>query len=395
VARFLGIPYATAGRFEAPTPVAPWDGVRDALAFGPTAPGAELLPPEFGPSPKIPGDEWLNLNVWTPSLTGERPVLVWIHGGANTMGSSAQPVFDGTAFARDGVVFVSINYRLGVEGFGQLPDAPSNRGRRDQIAALEWVRDNISAFGGDPSAVTVAGVSAGAGAVMTLLSLDTDLFRRAVIQSGLLHSVHTVADASLVTAEVARRAGVEPTAVSLRTVDPNKLAALAHAADGEVGVNPDPALWGASVVATGMGFSTVVDGSLVTDDPWRRVLDGAGKDVDVLIGTVADELLRVLPGDLERAALLTDMMFRQPVRELAVRAGNTFVYEFGWPSPLPGVGAAHGLDVSFVFDTLGIAPLEGGDAPQKLADTVHRAWVDFVRDGNPGWPVSPSTMRFE
>ncbi|QUQ65789.1 carboxylesterase/lipase family protein [Kutzneria sp. CA-103260] len=396
VACFLGIPYATAGRFEVPTPVAPWDGVRDALAFGPTAPGAELLPSEYGPSPKIPGDEWLNLNVWTPSLTGDQPVLVWIHGGANTMGSSAQPVFDGTAFARDGVVFVSVNYRLGVEGFGQLPDAPANRGRRDQIAALEWVRDNISAFGGDPGNVTVAGISAGAGAVLALLSLDTGLFRRAVIQSGLLHSAHAANDAALVTAEVARRACVEPTAAALRAVDPDKLAGLAHAVDGEVGANPDAALWGASVVATGMGFSTVIDGSLVTGDPWQRVLDGVGEDMDLLVGLASDELLRMLPGAPDQAAALTDAMFRRPVHELAAgRAGRTFVYEFGWPSPLPGVGAAHGLDVGFVFDTLGNCPLEGDDPPQRLADTVHRAWVEFVRDGNPGWPAYPSTTRFE
>ncbi|MFI9382002.1 carboxylesterase/lipase family protein [Kutzneria sp. NPDC052558] len=396
VARFLGIPYATAERFGAPMPVAPWDGVRDALDFGPTAPGAELLPPIYGTSPKIPGDDCLNLNVWTPSTTGERPVLVWIHGGANTMGSSAQPVFDGTAFARDGVVLVSINYRLGVEGFGQLPDAVPNRGRRDQIAALEWVRDNISAFGGDPAHVTVAGISAGAGAVLALLSLGTGLFRRAVIQSGLLHGAHDAADAALVTAEVARRAGVEPTAEGLRAVDRDKLAALAVTVDGEVGSNPDPALWGPSVAATGMGFSTVIDGSLVTADPWQRVLDGVGQDVDVLIGTASDELLLMLPGDPDQAAMLTQAMFRGPVRDFAeTRPGRTFVYEFAWPSSLPGAGAAHALDVSFVFDAIGITPLEGDDPPQKLADTMHRAWVDFVTTGNPGWPAHPAEMRFE
>jgi para-nitrobenzyl esterase len=396
VVRFLGVPYAAANRFEAPVPVEPWDGVRDALAFGPTAPGADLLPSEFGPALKIPGDDCLNLNVWTPSLTGKRPVLVWIHGGANVMGSSAQPVFDGTAFARDGVVLVSLNYRLGVEGFGQLPDAPANRGRRDQIAALEWVRDNISAFGGDASIVTVAGISAGAGAVMTLLSLDTGLFRRAVIQSGLLHCAHAASDARLVTAEIARRAGVEATAAGLRTVDPDILAGLAFAVDGEVGANPEPALWGGSVVATGMGFSTVIDGSLVTGDPWQRVLDGVGKDVDVLVGLASDELLRMLPDYPDRAASLTEAMFRRPVQELAAgRPGHTFVYEFGWPSPLPGVGAAHGLDVSFVFDTLGICALEGDNPPQELADAMHRAWVAFVRDGNPGWSAYPSIMRFE
>ena len=176
VTRFLGMPYAAApfgvNRFAAPAPVQPWDGVRDALRFGPTAPGAGLGPDSMMiyPDPVIPGEECLNLNVWTPDVTGCRPVLVWFAGGANVMGSSAQPVFDGTAFARDGVVFVSVNHRLGIEGFAQLPDAPANRAVLDQVAALTWVRDNIANFGGDPGAVTVAGVSSGAGAVLTLLS---------------------------------------------------------------------------------------------------------------------------------------------------------------------------------------------------------------------------------
>ena len=164
IVRFLGIPYAAApfraNRFAAPAPVQPWDDVRDALEFGPTPPGAGLAPESMMiyPAPVIPGEDCLNLNVWTPGLTGRLPVVVWFAGGANVMGSSAQPVFDGSAFARDGVVLVSVNHRLGVEGFAHLPDAPANRAVLDQIAALTWVRDNIAQFGGDPDMVTVAGV---------------------------------------------------------------------------------------------------------------------------------------------------------------------------------------------------------------------------------------------
>ncbi|MFD5758259.1 carboxylesterase/lipase family protein, partial [Streptomyces sp. NPDC127044] len=194
IAVFRGIPYAAppfgARRFRPPVPPEPWDGVRDAGEFGPTPPKppyseafARLLA-----DPVVPGDDCLNLNVWTPEPgPGARlPVMVWIHGGALTRGSSAVPVYDGQAFARDGVVLVSINYRLGVEGYGLFPDAPPNAGLRDQLAALEWVRESIARFGGDPDRVTVFGESAGAISIGALLASPRaqGLFRRAVLQSG-------------------------------------------------------------------------------------------------------------------------------------------------------------------------------------------------------------------
>ena len=176
-AAFLGIPFAQAPvgdlRFAAPVPPEPWEGIRDALEYGATAqrgdPGITLIP-----EPSVPGESTLNVNVFTPA-PGETdaalPVLVYIHGGGYTAGSPASPWYDGRAFNRDGVVTVSVSYRLGFDGFGHIPGAPSNRGVRDWIAALEWVRDNIAAFGGDPSRVTIAGQSAGGGAVLTLLGM--------------------------------------------------------------------------------------------------------------------------------------------------------------------------------------------------------------------------------
>ncbi|HEX4428638.1 MAG TPA: carboxylesterase family protein, partial [Frankiaceae bacterium] len=184
ISRFLGIPYGRAPfgplRFAAPEPAEGWDGTRDAVEFGPTAPKPDAEHSQsqldFLEDPSIAGEDCLNLNVWTPDRTANGlPVMVWIHGGAYLSGSSAQPLYDGTTFARDGVVFVSPNYRLGVEGFGLLPDAPSNRGVLDLLLALEWVRDNISAFGGDPDNVTVFGESAGAGLTLALLALDRGL----------------------------------------------------------------------------------------------------------------------------------------------------------------------------------------------------------------------------
>lgn len=170
LAVFRGVPYAEApegpSRFGAPVRRAVWDGVRDATGFGaaaPQPPAAPGAPPVWRPEA---GLDCLSLNLWTPR-TGEAglPVMVWIHGGVWKYGASSMPQYDGSALARAGVVVVSLNYRVGFEGFGHLPGCPDNRGLLDQIAALEWVRDNVAAYGGDPGNVTVFGQSAGAASV--------------------------------------------------------------------------------------------------------------------------------------------------------------------------------------------------------------------------------------
>lgn len=242
VAAFLGVPYAGAPvgplRFRAPEPAVPWHGVREAGAFGPTAPKRPYAPPldALLPDPDIAGDDCLNLNVWAPwagsaplapdPAEGGLPVMVWIHGGSLIHGSSAVPVYDGTAFARDGVVLVSVNYRLGVEGFGVFPDAPANLGLRDQIAALTWVRENITAFGGDPDRVTVFGESAGAISIAALLAspLARGLFRRAVVQSG-APIARPLAEARTTTEAVAARLKVPATAEAFARVDRERLLA--------------------------------------------------------------------------------------------------------------------------------------------------------------------------
>src|SRR5216683_5790218 len=168
VATFKGIPYAAPpfgpNRFQPPRPAESWDGVREALSYGPTAPKARYFPPFDALSPEvhIPGEDCLNLNVWSPDLGPARlPVMVWIHGGAFTNGSGSMSACDGTRFARDGVVCVTINYRLGADGFLALGDGIANLGLLDQIAALSWVQENIVAFGGDPTNITIFGVSSG------------------------------------------------------------------------------------------------------------------------------------------------------------------------------------------------------------------------------------------
>jgi para-nitrobenzyl esterase len=287
VAVFRGIPFAAPPfgphRFRPPVPPEPWDGVRDAGAYGPTPP----KPPyseafaRFLADPVVAGDDCLNLNVWTPEPgRGARlPVMVWIHGGALTRGSSAVPVYDGTAFARDGVVLVSFNYRLGVEGYGLFPDAPANLGLHDQLAALEWVRASVAEFGGDPDRVTVFGESAGAISIGALLAAPRarGLFRRAVLQSGPPEATDRDKVRRLVR-RMAARLEVPATAAAFADVDRTRLAE----AQAEAGRMAGPILGGPA-------FGIVVDGDLVPRDPAAALVDGAARDVPLLMGWTSEE----------------------------------------------------------------------------------------------------------
>jgi carboxylesterase type B len=224
---FKGIPYAAppfgAHRLRPPQPVEPWSGVRDALTFGAEPP--QLRPPPDSqvaalvPDPGVSGEDCLNLNIWSPAPGSARlPVMVWIPTGMFEVCPGA--IYDGSRFARDGVVCVTINCRVGAEGFLYLGDGDANLGLLDQVAALEWVRDNIPAFGGDPDNVTIFGESAGAMSVGTLLAMTRadGLFRRAVAQSGAAHQVVSAATARRVGRLFAEKLGVPATREAMAPV---------------------------------------------------------------------------------------------------------------------------------------------------------------------------------
>lgn len=438
IASFKGVPYAAApvgtGRFAAPGPPTPADVV-DATAYGATVSTPPQRSPEIDillPDPVRPGEEPLNLNIWTPDTAGSLPVLVWVHGGGFVTGAGSVEAYDGTAFARDGVVTVTLNYRLAVEGFVTVDGAPANRGLLDQVAALRWVHDNISSFGGDPDQVTLAGESAGAMSVVTLLSMPRakGLFRRVIAQSGAGHHVHTPDEAAYVAELLGSELGTEMSPAALAEVPVEHLHAALNRVLGLAAASTDPR--GRSIRR--LGVQPVVDGDVLPARPVDALGAGAGSDVDLLIGTNADEygLFVQATGLAERldetmlqamidrlgddvAALLpayraddpggsparifqavqADWFFVVPMlRVLDARRGasaGTYVYEFSWNPPTFGgnLGACHTLEVPFVFDTLADPwgrELRGADAPQRLADAMHGAWVSFIRTGDPGWP---------
>ncbi|GAA1696104.1 carboxylesterase family protein [Kribbella yunnanensis] len=414
---FRGIPYAEppvgARRFGEPEPVRPWDGVRPATEFGPAPPQSELL----GRTRVDQRDDWLTLNVWTSDVGG-LPVMVWIPGGAYMAGDSSRPEFDGARLAARGVVVVSLNYRLGIEGFGHIEGAPDNRGLLDQVAALHWVRKNIRAFGGDPDRVTVFGQSAGGGSVAALLAMPRakGLFRQAIVQSmpGTFFSPELAAD---IAAACAAELGV-----SLSTVAPEMLPLIGDAISDKAIQWLDR--WG-PIAHRPIPFAPVVDGDVLPRTPWQALADGAARDINLLVGHTRDEhrlfslidgvlgevtaeqteaaLQMLAPGLPYREAFPAasdeelyeivnqDWLFRMPSLHLAdaqlAGGGQAHLYELTWNGAL---GATHGLDIPLVFGNLTTghpATLIGDPSEaQSLSDQMQKAWVDFATHGTPGWP---------
>ncbi|MFD4149188.1 carboxylesterase/lipase family protein, partial [Streptomyces goshikiensis] len=439
---FYDIPYATPptgrARFQAPRPHTPWPGVRDATEPGPTAPQAKRdafgllnMSPFFGPG-WIKGVDYLTVTVRAPEDAGPNlPVLVFVHGGGFTGGSTRAPLYDGRAFARNGVVLVTVNYRLGIPGFLHLPGAPDNRGLLDVIAALRWVRQNIGAFGGDPGNVTLCGQSAGAIIVGAVLAAApaTGLFRRAIVQSGSMEGAFTPEQAARTTHAAARALGIRP-----------RLDAFAAVSDEQfVGIMPELAGLDLTTATHFDPLGGITPFSVVADRRPAHALS-AGHGVDLLVGGNAEEgnlylaplglMTASTPADVNataarthhapaglvtayrarhpqatdgelRSAILGAALFGNGTRRLAdahahaaTSGARTYAYEFAWRSnALHGqLGAAHTMELPFVFHTTDLPQLHGphallgtGSPPADLARRMHAAWTSFARSGDPGW----------
>lgn len=432
VAIYRGIPYAAAPagtlRFSAPLPHPGWEGVRDA-----TAPGATpiLRASDEGTIPEmaIAGEDYLNLTVTTSDLTGDAPVMVWIHGGSFVGGSVGGGWFDGIHHAESGLVHVAISYRLGFEGYGHIPGAPDNRALLDMIAALDWVRTNISAFGGDPKRVTVAGQSAGAGAALALLVSPgaSRLFERMILHSP-PRLDGTLDQAARVGEQMARLAGTEHTVAGWAQIDRD---AVQQAQDEVIGSGLWSSVQDMYRIVTRSRPTThfgPVFGTALLPYPLIEALErGGGADVPVLIGTTQQEfnpttvplesvlgsvtptpVLQIagVPPTLARAypraypqgsaawllgQLMSDLIFRIPALDVAgAHQGPSWLWDFRWRPD--GMYSRHCIDLPFAFGILDGPRAElvvGDDPPASLAAEFSSDLQKFISGMEPPW--SPFT----
>ena len=452
---FKGVPFAAspvgAGRWAPPEPPASWSEPRPAKEFGAQALQSETpMSAMFGGVQQTVafGEDCLTLNVWTQGCDdGARPVMVWIHGGAFVLGSGSSPMYDGAAFAQRGVVLVSINYRLGALGFLRLNDVtngaiPScgNEGLLDQVRALEWVRDNIAEFGGDPNNVTIFGESAGGISVGCLMGMAnaTPLFHKAIPQSGACHTAATVETANVVAELTLEKLGIAPIdAEALINLDAAKILAAQEAVLAEQ-TTPGPQR------LKGMPYQPVIEGQHLSQLPIDAVRAGSVRGKPILVGNTLEEMklfstMGPVPADMTQlrdalgesfaeaerehliegylqsltrrgvatgasdisAAIGTDRMFRMPAVRLAEaqldqQTDAVFVYLFDWATSFFNLGACHALELAFVFGTHHTPGLEAffdGAKPgaDELCEAMMSAWCNFAATGNPGGEVPVPT----
>jgi carboxylesterase type B len=446
VAVFRNIPFAAppfgARRFRPPQPPQKWQGVRDASVSGPAPPQPALE----GGDPvdatwfnvSTTGEDCLTLEIWTPDPGANAlPVMVWIYGGGYMIGSASSGAYSGRHFARDGVVHVALNYRVGVDGFVYLGEGTDNLGLRDQVAGLEWVQRNIAAFGGDPAKVTVFGQSAGGVSVLNLLAMPSakGLFVRAIAQSGSPVGSVSPEAATKVTRRLARRLRVAPTRAGFETTTVAQTVAqtmpfafdfanaFRHGSQSFMispfrAVHGTPSLPEPPIAAAAAAPSVpLITGCTRNETITFLKLLGRTDGINPFVGWFFKRMLGVKPAMIEAyregprritnplaivEAAWTDWAFRMPTLRLvetrvaATPAVPTWLYEFRWNSPgFPaGLGAFHALEVPFVRDELdalravpGSEAWIGDERPDAMAAFMHAAWVRFARTGDPGWPA--------
>ncbi|KKN59545.1 hypothetical protein LCGC14_0540880 [marine sediment metagenome] len=443
---FKGIPYTSPPvgdlRFKPPIPPKRWSDVRNTTEFSPICP----QPPNQKEELEQNEANCLTLNIWTPELDNEkRPVMFWIHGGGFEGGSSASESYDGLPLSlRGNVVIVCINYRLGALGYFYIPGKTANVGQLDQIAALQWVHDNIQLFGGDPNNVTIFGESAGGTAVVTLLAMpDAEgLFHRAIAQSIFSFNLAYPKEGS-------------DNFSSMLKINPGDIHSLQQVPIDEIKKTTSSFMKESKLKGRDNPFSPVVDGKTLLEKPLNALQNGIAKDIPLLIGTNRDEmkymeeklnpyiseitsedLLKRIKNYLndeqyaknlintyikEREGILpnepldilgafrTDFYFRifsiRAAEAQSRHQKNTYMYLFTWPSPLMGgkLGSCHALEISFVFGTIDKPGTDvfcgkGKDA-QALSERMMDTWIAFAHSGDPNnknipeWPSYDSVNR--